>query len=293
MEETVFKKMVKVKKDPIKAAEAKLEGNKYYGAGDHEKAVECYTRAILLAPTSIDLEEDSDYDEEEGFSHDVVEGEETDDGEEEEDNFVDADDGSGAGGKVQEDDSDANACEDAPLPTDAGKSDGDSANSVHKDDAGCSSSSSCTNTHGTKEEVPIPDDATASTYYSNRAAAYIMLKKYENAVEDCSKSLRLKPDNPKILNRRARAYESMDKVQEAYEDMKAYVALVPNDPEAFHSLKRLEAESNKRLEQQKEEMMGKLKDLGNGILGKFGLSLDNFKATQDPNTGGYSINFGK
>ena len=36
---------------------------------------------------------------------------------------------------------------------------------------------------------------------------------------------------------------------------------------------------------------GKLKELGNTVLGKFGMSLDNFKADKDPNTGSYSINF--
>ena len=36
---------------------------------------------------------------------------------------------------------------------------------------------------------------------------------------------------------------------------------------------------------------GKLKDLGNTVLGKFGLSLDNFKAEKDPSTGSYSIQF--
>jgi len=31
--------------------------------------------------------------------------------------------------------------------------------------------------------------------------------------------------------------------------------------------------------------------MGNSLLGRFGMSVDNFKAVKDPNTGSYSVSF--
>lgn len=58
----------------------------------------------------------------------------------------------------------------------------------------------------------------------------------------------------------------------------------------------LESELNHKAEikkkQMTEEVVGKLKDLGNSFLGMFGMSVDNFKMNPNPQ-GGYSISIEK
>lgn len=86
-------------------------------------------------------------------------------------------------------------------------------------------------------------------------------------------------------------YETTDKLDEALADYKSAYDLDPGQHEAREALVRLPPIIDERNERLKEEMMGKLKDLGNLILKPFGLSTSNFQMAKDPNSGSYSINF--
>ena len=53
--------------------------------------------------------------------------------------------------------------------------------------------------------------------------------------------------------------------------------------------RRLQIQYDDKMSKMKDEALGKLKELGNSILGNFGMSLDNFKMNQDPSTGSWNI----
>merc|ERR1719356_707096 len=130
-----------------------------------------------------------------------------------------------------------------------------------------------------------------AVYHANRAACFLHLGRYNETITDCDIALLLNPTYIKAYLRRCTAHERTDNTEDALKDaIKAY-ELDPSNPIAKKQMTRLQQIENERMEKLKEETLGKLKDLGNSILGNFGLSLDNFNAVQDPNTGSYSISF--
>ena len=133
-------------------------------------------------------------------------------------------------------------------------------------------------------------------FYCNRAACALALSppRYEDAIYDCDRALELKPDYAKALARRSLALEATSALDEALADQQALLK-VSEGPSLIQKVTgevaRLQALVTERDEKLKNEMLDKLKGLGNSLLGNFGLSLDNFKAVKDETTGSYSISF--
>jgi tetratricopeptide (TPR) repeat protein len=168
-----------------------------------------------------------------------------------------------------------------------------------------------------------PHATSLAVYYNNRAAAAMQMeqdyeatqKRLGDAVTDCSIAVLLDPGYTKAWLRRSALYERLDesdtndftatgstttsssnsskrkKTDLALSDAMAAAALEPHNVKIQHTVQRLQRLENERMEQLKVETMAKLKDLGNSILGNFGMSLDNFQTVQDPKTGSYSVSF--
>ncbi|KAJ0003883.1 hypothetical protein NQD34_010097 [Periophthalmus magnuspinnatus] len=137
---------------------------------------------------------------------------------------------------------------------------------------------------------PLSFSCDRAVLYSNRGAARVHLVILHDRCFVCP-ALELKPDYLKALLRRAELYEQTDKLDEALEDYKSVLERDPHNSTARGGAIRLPPLIHERNEKLKEEMMSKLKDLGNMILRPFGLSTSNFQLNQDQSTGAYNINF--
>ncbi|GIL43730.1 hypothetical protein Vafri_1372 [Volvox africanus] len=128
-------------------------------------------------------------------------------------------------------------------------------------------------------------------YFANLAACNIKTEQYAYAVQNCTEAIRLDGSYLKPYMRRCEAFERLDELDHALSDAKALLATDPGNAWAKAKVEVLQPKVEERTEKLKTEMFSKLKDLGNTVLGKFGLSVDNFKFDKDPNTGGYSVRF--
>jgi tetratricopeptide (TPR) repeat protein len=91
----------------------------------------------------------------------------------------------------------------------------------------------------------------------------------------------------KALHRRMRANTELGKYSEAAKDADALAALRPE----YHSeARRLAREATAANEREKQEAMQKLKEVGNSFLSLFGMSLENFQTTRNPD-GTFSVSY--
>ncbi|XP_057967577.1 uncharacterized protein LOC131157429 isoform X2 [Malania oleifera] len=130
-----------------------------------------------------------------------------------------------------------------------------------------------------------------SICHANRAICFLKLGKYEDTIKECTKALELNTTYMKALLRRGEAHEKLEQFEDAIADMKKILELDPSNDQVKKTIRRLEPLAEEKREKMKEEMIGKLKEMGNSLLGRFGMSLDNFKTVKDPNTGSYSVSF--
>jgi len=115
------------------------------------------------------------------------------------------------------------------------------------------------------------------------------MKEFELAAEDCTDALNYNSNYVKVLIRRSQASEKLEKYEDAIADAKTVQELEPTYPKIASHIKRLERVHDQKMEEMKTEAMGKLKELGNSVLGFMGMKMDDFKFTQDPNSGSWNI----
>jgi rRNA maturation endonuclease Nob1 len=122
--------------------------------------------------------------------------------------------------------------------------------------------------------------------------------KAENISEEARKQADRDRIRAKALMRRAKArveiasWATLQGAEEDYKQLSSMLNLSDADRTVVRgALAILPARIKAAQEKEMAEMMGKLKQLGNGILKPFGLSTDNFQMVKDEKTGGYSLNF--
>lgn len=88
-------------------------------------------------------------------------------------------------------------------------------------------------------QLSTAEDSSKAVFLKNRAAAYLKLEQYQNAVNDCKAALEINPNDTKALFRRCQALETLERFDEAYKDAKQVHNLDPKNSAIQPILTRL------------------------------------------------------
>lgn len=88
-----------------------------------------------------------------------------------------------------------------------------------------------------------------STFYKNRAAAYLKMKEFELADRDCKAALEIVSSDPKTLFRRAQALEGMEKIEEAYKCARDAWNMDPKNVDLQKMLERMHSVVQEKISQ--------------------------------------------
>jgi DnaJ family protein C protein 7 len=94
----------------------------------------------------------------------------------------------------------------------------------------------------------------------NRAQAYINLKEYDNAINDCTEALRLDPTYSKAQKMRAKAHGGAGNWEEAVQDYKAVAEANPAEKGIAEDIRRAEFELKKAQRKDYYKILGVGKD---------------------------------
>ena len=67
------------------------------------------------------------------------------------------------------------------------------------------------------------------TYYGNRAACYLQMKKYSKCLEDCEMALKKEPNNSKFIRRKALSLINLGKISESKQLIQKQLEIDPTD----------------------------------------------------------------
>jgi len=109
-------------------------------------------------------------------------------------------------------------------------------------------------------DINPDNDAVNSIIYCNRAAAAMKLKKYEEAVGDCTKTIELDPNYLKAYIRRGSCYMTLEKYEEAVRDYEKAQQLDRENTEVARGLREAKLELKKSKRKDYYKILGILKN---------------------------------